>query len=157
MRNIDDRPGIHGLATAVAATVILAGWCWVGSADAAPVASRSAAHAAARARAAAKRIEPRHSVVVLAARPDAGRAPSMPGPGWASGTAADGADLLAHAPNVRCEVCASTAAAAQPGQQSIFVLDLRSITHRLTTVQFRDATLKLTSFSPLGLQFRKPF
>ncbi len=69
----------------------------------------------------------------------------------------DDTEVLRRAPTVRCDVCAATAAAAQPGQQSIFVLDLRSITNRLTTVQFRDATLRLTSVSPIGLQFRKPF
>lgn len=124
-------------------------------ADATP-ANRGVARASSRVRPVG-RVEVRHSVVVIGAKADPSRDQAERRHPLSLTEPSDGAELLRQAPNVRCDVCASTAAGAQPGQQSIFVLDLRSITNRLTTVQFRGATLKVTSFSPLGLQFRKPF
>lgn len=64
---------------------------------------------------------------------------------------------FAAATAVRCDLCAASAAGAQPGQQNIVHIDLRAITNRLTTLQIADTTVKLTSLSPLGLQIRKPF
>ena len=116
--------------------------------------SRSA-RASVRTRAPAK-VEPHHSVVVIGARAAASQRETT-GDQPRAGADERAGGLLERAPNIRCDVCANTAAGALPGQPSIFVLDLRSLTNRLTSVQFRGATLKLTSFSPLGLQFRKPF
>lgn len=113
-----------------------------------------------------KAVEPHHSVVVVAGRAGGFRAtapdPTTPIPlaarlqlhtQWLSDH-----DRLARPASVRCDVCVTTAATAQPGQVSIFkALDLRSITNRLTTLQIRTATLKITSLSPVGLQFRQPF
>ena len=59
--------------------------------------------------------------------------------------------------NVRCDLCAASAATAEPGVATILNLDLRAITNRLTTLQIRDTTVKVTSLAPFGLLVRKPF
>lgn len=59
---------------------------------------------------------------------------------------------------VRCDLCSASAADFQPGAPGIVApVDVRSWTNRLTTLQISDATVKLTSLSPLGLQLRKSF
>ncbi len=59
---------------------------------------------------------------------------------------------------VRCDLCTSSAAQFQPGEAVIVApVDVRSWTNRLTTLKISDATVKITSFSPLGLQLRKSF
>ncbi|MSQ83656.1 MAG: hypothetical protein EXR77_12355 [Myxococcales bacterium] len=119
-----------------------------------------------------KAVEPHHSVVVVASRAGGVRnSATDPNTGTDANTPIALAarlqlhtqwlsdhDRLARPASVRCDVCVTTAATAQPGQVSIFkALDLRSITNRLTTLQIRTATLKITSLSPVGLQFRQPF
>lgn len=59
---------------------------------------------------------------------------------------------------VRCDLCIASASEFQPGESVIVTpVDVRSWTNRLTTLKISDATVKLTSLSPLGLQLRKSF
>lgn len=59
---------------------------------------------------------------------------------------------------VRCDLCTSSASEFQPGEAVIVApVDVRSWTNRFTTLKISDATVKITSLSPLGLQLRKSF
>lgn len=62
---------------------------------------------------------------------------------------------------LRCDLCARSAVAAAtalPGEPAISPqIDMDSLTRRLTTLQIADSTVRVTSVSPLGLLFRKPF
>ncbi len=130
-----------------------------------------------RAKVVRKQLEPRRSVVVLgdtdadlrnsdgrgqwARTSPAGRlAVTSDWPPRLGGSAIGGSMAIAdaHSPGgLRCDLCVASAASAEPGVASIPSLDLRAITNRLTTLQIRDTTVKLTSLSPFGLLVRKPF
>lgn len=64
---------------------------------------------------------------------------------------------------IRCDLCVSSAARARQseGRASEAVYSaanqVKSLGNQLTTLQISDATVKLTSLSPLGVQVRKPF
>ena len=64
---------------------------------------------------------------------------------------------------IRCDLCvASAARARQPENragEAVYTAanQVKSLSNQLTTLQISDATVKLTSLSPLGFQVRKPF
>lgn len=107
-------------------------------------------------------VELRSSVVVLARTNDR-RGSARQEPSLASQLAVPGEDwrdsgVALWLPSaVRCDLCVATAASSRPGVPSIAHFDLRTITNRLTTLQIRDTTFKVTSLSPLWLSVRKPF
>jgi hypothetical protein len=64
---------------------------------------------------------------------------------------------------IRCDLCVSSAGRARQSEgrtgEAVFSAanQVKSLGNQLTTLQISDATVKLTSLSPLGLQVRKPF
>jgi hypothetical protein len=74
---------------------------------------------------------------------------------WLDGHAAR---IPGQAAELRCELCAASAAEARPGQPAIAPrIDVRALTQQWTTLRFRDATVRVTSLSPFGVLVRKPF
>lgn len=64
---------------------------------------------------------------------------------------------------IRCDLCVSSAGRARLTEgrtgEAVFSAanHVKSLGNQLTTLQISDATVKITSLSPLGLQVRKPF
>jgi len=63
--------------------------------------------------------------------------------------------------DVRCDLCVRSASLignAEPGEAVIAPqIDMAALTRQLTTLEIAGSTVRVTSLSPFGLQFRKPF
>ncbi len=63
--------------------------------------------------------------------------------------------------DVRCDLCVRSAPLignAGPGQAVITPqIDMVALTRQFTTLEIAGTTVRVTSLSPFGLQFRKPF
>lgn len=74
---------------------------------------------------------------------------------WLDGHAAR---IAGQDAELRCDLCVRSASEARPGEPSILPqIDVRALTQRFTTLRISDATVRVTSLSPFGLQVRKPF